>query len=187
MLLFHWRKKNIWCYLLQFRLFFFFFFFCRFWFTIKLQCRRPLPLFLLHLVCPLTSRVFSGKLKCKIKSVDKMQINWWIDYQHMTLVSELINSIFYSSSTSFGAVSSSQFYPKMKRKQHINCGTNLFFLFLQGEFLLFDRFELITEVEFGSLLLQFGKFVLVFRDFLESGFNADWHEIEKREIERNKW
>lgn len=51
--------------------------------------------------------------------------------------------------------------------------TNLFFFFFQGELLLLDHLKLVTEVEFGSLLLQFGEFVLVFGNLLESWLDTD--------------
>ena len=50
--------------------------------------------------------------------------------------------------------------------------TDLLIFFLHGEFLLFDLFQLVAEVEFGGLLLEFGEFVLIFGDFAQSGFDA---------------
>lgn len=49
----------------------------------------------------------------------------------------------------------------------------LFVLFLQGELLLLDLFQLITEIEFGGFLLELGKLVLVFRHFFQSWFHAE--------------
>ena len=40
-------------------------------------------------------------------------------------------------------------------------------LFLHLEFLLFGLFELVTEVEFGGLLLKLGELVLVLGHLLE--------------------
>lgn len=42
----------------------------------------------------------------------------------------------------------------------------LFVFFFKGEFLLFNNLQLVTEVEFGSLLLELGEFVLVFGHLL---------------------
>lgn len=48
-----------------------------------------------------------------------------------------------------------------------------FFFFLQSELLLFNHLELVAEVEFGCLLLQFCKFVLILGDLLERWFYAE--------------
>ena len=52
------------------------------------------------------------------------------------------------------------------------CRTYLLLLFFQCELLLLDNLELITEVEFGGLLLQFGEFVFVFGNLLQGWFDA---------------
>jgi hypothetical protein len=44
---------------------------------------------------------------------------------------------------------------------------------LHCEFLLFHLLKLVTEVEFGGLLLQFGEFVLVFGDFAQRWFDTE--------------
>lgn len=55
----------------------------------------------------------------------------------------------------------------------LNKLNNYLFVFLfKGEFLLFDNLQLVTEVEFGGLLLEFGEFVLVFGYLLECRFEA---------------
>ena len=43
---------------------------------------------------------------------------------------------------------------------------------LHLEFLLFGLFELVTEVEFGGLLLKLGELVLVLGHLLQSGLDA---------------
>lgn len=48
----------------------------------------------------------------------------------------------------------------------------LLLLFFHGEFFLLNHFELITEIEFGGLLLQFSEFVLVFRHLFQRWFHA---------------
>lgn len=48
----------------------------------------------------------------------------------------------------------------------------LFLFLLQGELLLLNNLELVTEVEFGGLLLQLREFVLVFGHLLQCGLNA---------------
>lgn len=48
----------------------------------------------------------------------------------------------------------------------------LIFLF-QGEFLLLDLFQLITEIELGGFFLEFGEFVLVLGHLLQSWFHAE--------------
>lgn len=48
----------------------------------------------------------------------------------------------------------------------------LFVFLFKGEFLLFDNLQLVTEVEFCSLLLELGEFVLVFGHLLECRFDA---------------
>lgn len=50
--------------------------------------------------------------------------------------------------------------------------TYLLILFFHCELFLFHLLQLITEVEFGSLLLQLGEFVLIFRDFAQRGLNT---------------
>ncbi|KYN00662.1 hypothetical protein ALC62_08520 [Cyphomyrmex costatus] len=49
----------------------------------------------------------------------------------------------------------------------------LLILLLQGEFLLLDLFQLITEIEFGGFLLELGKLVLVLRHFLQGRLHAE--------------
>ncbi|KYM81217.1 hypothetical protein ALC53_08288 [Atta colombica] len=49
----------------------------------------------------------------------------------------------------------------------------LLILLLQGEFLLLDLFQLITEIELGGFLLELGKLVLVFRHFLQGRFHTE--------------
>lgn len=48
----------------------------------------------------------------------------------------------------------------------------LLVLLLQGEFLLLDLFQLITEIKLGGFLLELGELVLVFRYFLQGWFHA---------------
>lgn len=48
----------------------------------------------------------------------------------------------------------------------------LFVFFFKGEFLLFDNLQLVTEVEFGGLLLKLSEFVLIFGHLLECWFDA---------------
>lgn len=63
---------------------------------------------------------------------------------------------------------------------------NLYYLllfFFKGEFLLFNNFELITEVKFGGLLLEFGEFVFVFGNLFQGWFDAI---IEKKEKTKRK-
>src|SRR5512142_2315531 len=50
-------------------------------------------------------------------------------------------------------------------------GFLLLFFFFQCEFLLLDNLKLITEVEFGSLLLELCEFVFVFGNLLQSRLN----------------
>lgn len=62
--------------------------------------------------------------------------------------------------------------------QHRNA--DLLILFLHGELLLFDLFQLITEVEFGRLLLKLGEFVLVFRHLSQGWFDtAIYNECQR--------
>ena len=59
------------------------------------------------------------------------------------------------------------------RRKLKTINAHLLIFFFQGEFLLLDNFELVTEVEFGGLLLELGEFVLVFGNLLESGLDAE--------------
>ena len=45
---------------------------------------------------------------------------------------------------------------------------------LHCEFLLFHLLKLITEIEFGGLLLQFGEFVLIFGYFSQRWFDTEF-------------
>lgn len=49
----------------------------------------------------------------------------------------------------------------------------LLVLFLHGELLLLDHFELVSEVELCGFLLQFGEFVFIFGHLLEGGLNTE--------------
>lgn len=49
----------------------------------------------------------------------------------------------------------------------------LLVLLLQGEFLLLDLFQLITEIKLGGFLLELGELVLVFGHFLQGWFHAE--------------
>lgn len=51
-------------------------------------------------------------------------------------------------------------------------GTYLLVFFFKCEFLLLDNLELVTEVEFGGLLLKLGEFVFVFGYLLQGRLNA---------------
>lgn len=55
--------------------------------------------------------------------------------------------------------------------------TYFFIFFFQGELLLFDDLKLVTEVEFGGLLLKLGEFVFVFGHLLEGWLNATPNEF----------
>lgn len=48
----------------------------------------------------------------------------------------------------------------------------LLVFFFKGEFLLLDDLQLVTEVEFGGLLLELGEFVFIFGYLLQGRLNA---------------
>lgn len=56
----------------------------------------------------------------------------------------------------------------------------LLVLLLQGEFLLLHLFQLVTEIKFGSLLLQLGELILVLGYLLQGRFHA--RVIRKRHM-----
>lgn len=61
----------------------------------------------------------------------------------------------------------------MRREDFIeNDHPYLLVLLLQGEFLLLDLFQLITEIKLGGFLLELGELVLVFRHLLQGWFHA---------------
>lgn len=75
------------------------------------------------------------------------------------------------------------FLYKWGKNQSSNCVSKMNFLrwcndllvlFLHGELLLFHLFQLITEIEFGGLLLQFGEFVLIFGYFAEGRLDTNF-------------
>merc|ERR1719452_213033 len=61
--------------------------------------------------------------------------------------------------------------------------TLLFIVVLQFKLLLFDSFELVTEVEFCSFFLEFGKFVLVFGNLFQSRLDEFSSEVIHLDVE----
>lgn len=61
--------------------------------------------------------------------------------------------------------------------------THLFLLLLEGELLLLDNLQLVTEVELGRLLLQFGELVLVFGDLLQRRLHAAGGNLGERRMQ----
>merc|ERR1719452_434181 len=61
--------------------------------------------------------------------------------------------------------------------------TLLFIVVLQFKLLLFDGFELVTEVEFCSFFLEFGKFVLVFGNLFQSRLDEVSSEVIHLDVE----